>query len=77
MIDAATLVETLAAVIGAADSENGRYAANAVLLELGAGGFVRAVATDGRAVCIFRKRENQLEATATASIPRSRGRVRD
>lgn len=68
MIDAATLVETLAAVIGAADSENTRYALNAVFLELGAGGFVRAVATDGRRMHVSEAGE-QTDTTATALIP--------
>jgi DNA polymerase-3 subunit beta len=48
MIDAATLADCLAATISARDTESTRYALGGVFLEVGSGGGVRAIATDGR-----------------------------
>jgi DNA polymerase III sliding clamp (beta) subunit (PCNA family) len=48
MIPADTLATVLTATVGATDNDNFRFALGGVLLDIGTGGFVRAVATDGR-----------------------------
>lgn len=48
MIPADTLATVLTTTVCATDNDNFRYALGGVLLDIGTGGFVRAVATDGR-----------------------------